>query len=159
MGNQLEIAISNILKAASEAKYYRFESGYDSPFSIAFHKIMEDIVDPYIYMHLQTILLDESKEYMAEDVKAELIKQIGRIEDPDTQGIRRTLIEQCFDLSTYNLRDSAILAIAHIDDPASLPALYDLYKKEKYDEARKDIKQVIDQLIDTQAEIAAKKIN
>ena len=156
MGNQLEIAIENILEIARGAKYYHFESGCDNPFSIEFHKIMDDVVDPYIYFHLQTILLDPSKEYMAEDVKCELIKQIACINDPNSIHIRRVLIQQCFDLPTLNLRDSAILAIAHIDDPLSLPALYVLYDREKNDEAKVDIKQVIDQLIDTQTEIDAK---
>jgi hypothetical protein len=157
MGNNLETIAKDIIDICNSAKGYHFQAGYDSPFSIRFHEIMDDVADPYIYFHLQTILLDYSEKYIPEDVKEELIREIARVKDPYSIHIRRVLIQQCFDLPTYLLKDSALMALSDLDNPLALPTLYALLQQDYVESFKKDIQQVIDQLEDTQKEIDAKK--
>lgn len=156
MGNELEIAIQDIIDLCKTYKGYNFQAGYDSPFSIKFHEIMNDIADPYIYFHLQTILLDNI-EVIPNETKEELIREIARIKDPNSIHIRRVLIQQCLDLPTYSLKDSALMALSDLDNPLALPTLYKLLQKDYGDSFKKDVQQIVDQLEKTQKEIDAKK--
>lgn len=163
MGNELEIVIQEIIDLCNSYKDYDFQTGYDSPFSIRFHQIMENNKDPYIYFHLQTIILDYSEKYIPEDVKEELIREIARIKDFKSINIRRVLIQQCFDLPTYFLKDSTLMALSELDDPLALPTLYKLIDEKEgnnlIESFKKDVRQVIDQLEKTKEELLIKKID
>lgn len=163
MGNDLEIAVQEIIDLCNSYANYDFQAGYDSPFSIRFHQIMQNIDDPYIYFHLQTILLDYSEKYIPEDVKEELIREIARIKNSNSENIRRVLIQQCLDLPTYFLKDSALMALSELDSPLALPTLYELVDKKSENDLvesfKKDVLQVIDQLEKTEKELVIKKID
>jgi hypothetical protein len=85
-------------------------------------------------------------------VVSEALRWVGHIEDPATHQARLILLERSLNHSSADVRDGAALAIASMDDPASIRYVQEAIRRETVPQLRKNMQQVLDQLIETQTE-------
>lgn len=157
MGDQLDKDIKTIIGICASESRYHFETGYNSPFSERLLDILNDkSCSPVIYDLIETIILSTLPEFQGianENIICELITQLAHVKNKDSVDRRREILEKCISCNRfkhgYFIKDSAICAIASIDDPRSLPVLMDLYDNTDNLEFKEDIMQVIDQLKET----------
>lgn len=125
-----------------EAKRENFEDGMESKFSqnlLSFiRKYSQDAVESI------TSLIVYGK--VNSEVAGEALRWIGRIEHPDSYGFRRWLLERSIILPSARVRDGALLGIASMDDKHAIKYLKDAIDKEKYNDLKADMIQVLEQL-------------
>ncbi|MDA2926835.1 HEAT repeat domain-containing protein [Acidobacteria bacterium AH-259-G07] len=83
------------------------------------------------------------------EVASEALRWLGRMDDPWTYFERRWLLERSLFTPSPKTRDGAALGLASLDDPHSIPYIEQAIEREEIDELRADLKQVLDQLKNT----------
>lgn len=86
------------------------------------------------------------KNQLSSAVACHGTEEMGDIEHPPTHRVRRSFLEKLLSHSSRHLRDAASLGLATLDDPASLPALYQALDMEAFHLLHNRLQQVIDQL-------------
>jgi hypothetical protein len=145
-----------IAKIYSDGRREFFEDGMESEFSVALEKVIQEEGIKVLNI-LLTYLNDENVSF---EVFSEGLVWIGYMDDDDELEIkyaRRLFLEYCLLNSiSARVKDSAGLGLAHIDDPASIPALQMAVNREVEPVSGPSLKvllqQVLDQLLDTQKE-------
>lgn len=142
-----------------------------SAFSAEFTKVMHECdYDQTAIDYVKHLVL--VWEWESRDVACEACRWLGDTEHWSYSSIitdyflkhkesetRRRLALEYILLNSHSVavRDSAGLGLASIDDPASLPALYESIAKEPSDEIKEMNQMVIDQLLETQQKIQEKQ--
>lgn len=97
------------------------------------------------------IALDEliSSEVVNHVIASEALRWLGHMIDPPSREARRGLLERSLLSKSSFIRDGAVLGLAYIDDPRSIPALEQALEREEIATLRRDLELVLDQLRDT----------
>ena len=85
------------------------------------------------------------------ELASEAFRELGRIKDPTSYRRRLWLLESGLFSNSPRIRDAASLALTSLDDPHAIPYLRKAIEEEKCDELRDDLRQVLEQLQETQA--------
>lgn len=131
------------------AKNEVFESGMTTDFSqrlvFLLHRYGKDAISV-----LTELLLSDG---VNPNVAAEALRWIGHIDMPSTHQERRWLLERAL-LKSHSvwIKDGAVIGLASMDDPKSIPSLEEALKQEVDKVLQKDIQQVLEQLEETKAE-------
>lgn len=150
--SELETKLRTIYR---NGRHEFFEDGMESEFSIALTEILKTD-GPEVLEILKTYLNDDNVSF---EVFSEGLVWIGHFVQDDNEHLKdasRLFLEYCL-LNTISQRvkDSAGLGLALIDDPKSIPTLQMAVNREvepKYGPSvKKNLQQVLDQLIETQA--------
>lgn len=80
------------------------------------------------------------------EIAAEILRWLGRIKHPSTRASRLWLLKRSLFCSSATVRDGALLGLASLDDPATIPHLKQAIEREKIVELREDMQQVLTQL-------------
>ncbi|MDE0610550.1 MAG: hypothetical protein OXH77_11670 [Anaerolineaceae bacterium] len=125
-----------------------FEDGMDSVFSRRLIMFMKR------YSRLGIDILSELLilERVNAEVAGEALRYVGYLEHSETHISRRRLLEHCLFGSSARIRDGAILGIAAMDDPKSIPFVEQAVERERISGLKEDIMDVLDQLHETLAE-------
>jgi hypothetical protein len=134
--------LRNLFRAAAEEG---FEDGMQTRFSRGLVRLVtlegEKALD-----RLAPLLTDY---LLNEEVAAEAIRWLARIEDDGLYTKRLWLVERCLYSDSVRIRDAALLAVASLDDPAALPYLRGAISLERHNEIKRDMEDVEKQLTDT----------
>ena len=135
--------VKSIFHDAVDEQFY---DGMDSKLSLAITAIVEKHGDEAVHQIADLINMDMTNDH----VDGEALRCLGRIEGQVAYYSRRQLLEECL-TSDFpdDVRDSAALGLASLDDPHSIPYLEKSICVETHDELRQDLQQVLDQLLDT----------
>jgi len=93
-------------------------------------------------------------EQVHPEVAGEALRWIGRIDNPPTYNDRRQLLEYSLSSPSPTIRDGALLGLASLDDPVSIPVLEKAVEQERIKELRQDMQQALKQLTETRLENA-----
>jgi hypothetical protein len=124
------------------AKDEFFEDGMETAFS----KNLETIILKHgisSIVALSKIVFDKQSN---EEIVSEALRLLGRIQDQNTYNIRLWLLEQNLKSNSARIRDGALLGLASLDDPHSIPSMKKAIQAETYLELREDMQQVLKQL-------------
>jgi HEAT repeat protein len=131
--------LRKIFKAASEEI---FEDGMENDFSRALVSLLtthgERALD-----RLAPLLTDYR---VNEEIAAEAIRWLGRIDEDSSYTKRLWLLERCLYSDSVRIRDAALLGLASLDDPGALPYLRGAMAMESCDEIKLDMEDVEKQL-------------
>jgi HEAT repeat protein len=83
---------------------------------------------------------------------SEGLRWIGRIKDPALTQQCRLLLEDCLFHSSYYVQDGAVCGLGSMDDPLSIPVLQQAIQQETDSLLRRDMEQLLEQLIETAKE-------
>jgi len=124
------------------AREMTFEDGMESDFSCDLEKL--------IRKHQTTALVEIVDQICyrqgIDELKAEALRWLGRILDRTTYNYRRWLLEHCLSDPSPRVRDGAVLGLASLDDPHSIPYLREAVNRETCSELRKDMQQTLSEL-------------
>jgi hypothetical protein len=124
------------------AKEEAFEDGMESEFS---HQLVASIMkygeSAVEALHDYILGADVNSE-----AASEALRWIGQIEDPATRRQRRRLLERSLKSPHARVRDGAVLGLSFLNDPNAAPYLEHAVKRERIDELRQDMEQVLAQL-------------
>ena len=127
----------------------RFQTGMESHFS----RTLLSLIDQHGESSFEILQELIFSPMVSIDVAAEACRWIGYIRNTESHTIRRKLLESVLlAANSAFLRDDASLALASMDDPASIPVLQQAVERETNSELRHDLQHVLDQLIETQQE-------
>lgn len=125
-----------------------FEDGMDSVFSRQLVDFMQNHGRPAIDILSDLLLLEQVNA----EVAGEALRHVGYLEHPSTRLVRRRLLERCLYGSSARVRDGAILGLAGMDDPQSIPYVEQAVERESIAELQEDMQAVLEQLRETLAE-------
>ena len=144
MTDTLEDKLIHLFRMARDI---HFEDGMESTFSRSLVALIEEHGKPIIQV-LETMIMN-GRVFMLD--AGEALRWIGRMEHPTTRKRRRHLLERCLEHRSLAVVDGALLGIASMDDPKSIPAVYKaLDRFAWYPVICEKITQVLDQLRETQ---------
>lgn len=138
--NDLYKAIENLFAAA---RGQDFEDGMQSEFS----KEIVSLIDQSGVAALEVIASLIMYEKVNAEVAAEALRVLSRIEDTRTYDFRLWLLGRSLQCVSTRVRDGAVLGLACLDDPSAASAIKQAIESEQCLELRKDMEQVLSQLI------------
>lgn len=124
-----------------------FEDGMESEFS----KRLVSIIRKYGSAAIEAIAYPILHEEANPEVASEALHWLGHIDHAPTYDHRLRLLEQSLSCSSARVRDSAAVGLAYLDDPRAIPHLKQAIQREQCEELREDMKQVLEQLLETSA--------
>ena len=134
-----EILVDSFRRAANQV----FEPGIESELS-------KDISRAFASNGLGTLAavreLLQSRE-VSEEVIAETLVALGRIESRAAHNARIALFMSCLREGSYLVRDGALLGLAFMNDPKIVPEIAELAKKESDPVFKSDLDQLIRQFL------------
>jgi hypothetical protein len=137
-----------MLSVLEAAKGEFFEDGMTSAFS----RDLVDLIKEYKETAINFLLGLIAFEVVNDDVASEALRWVGYIEDPPTHEGRLWVLHHCLlNCSSPRVRDGALLGLASMDDPNSIPYVRKAIDKEQIGELRKSMEQVLAQLEATQS--------
>lgn len=142
----LSVLSDRIMAILFAAKEELFEDGRDSNLTRALDRLLAD--SDYNAIAVLSVCLFH--DGISNDVLSEVLRWIGRLNHSSSHRERLWLLTQCLSHSSVQVRDSACLGLASLDDPAAIPAIRQAIAKEGSYELREDIKQVLSELQSTQ---------
>lgn len=137
--SELEAHVDHILSLASEEP---FEDGMENRTSQA----LEVFISEYSVAGVQDLGCRLQAESMNQGVAADVVRVLGQLEHPPSRS-ERLYTASCLLYSELPLaRDSAALALADINDPASVPELERAIDNEPIPALRADMQLALDQV-------------
>ena len=125
------------------AKDEVFEDGIETGFS----RGLVAYIERYGELALQVLTDFIISERINPEIASEGLRWIGRIENPYSRLSRRRLLEWCLlNCNSSRVKDGALLGLASMDDPSSIPYLELAVERETIQELRQDMGQVLEQL-------------
>jgi hypothetical protein len=124
------------------AKDEIFEDGVESNFV----KGLSRLVKAAGVEGLAALLALVEGENQNEEVTAEVLLWLGRLNDPSTHQERLNLLERSLERRSPRIRDAAATALASMDDPKSAFALQQAIEREQNSDLRDDMCQVLAEL-------------
>jgi hypothetical protein len=138
-----------------EGKYEIFEDGMHSTFSRALVSLINAHGSVAIDA-LATFLIDSN---VNPEVASEALRWLGQVEHTESYNRRLWLLERSLRSPEPAIRDGAILGLSFLDDPLVIPALWEALQTEEVSQLRKAIRQVLEQLKNTQQEFESSAIS
>lgn len=130
----------NLLFDSSEEEF--FEDGIQSQFAAHLQEIILThgllSMDP-----LSRIIFNKASN---EEIVSEALSLLGRIEHHESYSTRLWLLHKSLKANSARIRDSALLALASLDDPISIPVIKAAIQKESCAELREDMENILMQL-------------
>ena len=125
-----------------EAQNIQFEDGYENDFSTTIIQLF------YMYGNrlFDKILDTISNKSVNTKIINELLKTIGRIEQPSTHKLRKWILVKSLLIVHNFVKDGAILGLSFLDDPQSIPSILNAIKVEKNEFIVEDLIQLHHQL-------------
>ena len=112
-----------------EASSESFEDGMDSTLSLDLERMLQEHGLEAVRAIGYYIVTKKTKP----EITAEVLKLLGRVDQPTTKKMRRWILErELFNVSP-SVRDAAGLAISSMNDPLSIRALEDAISREKHE--------------------------
>ena len=127
---------------SEQAKDEVFEDGVESNFVKGLSSLVKGGGTP----SLATILKVIERENHNEEIAAETLLWLGRLDDSSTHQARLNLLERSLEHTSPRVRDAAATALASMDDPKSLHALKQAVERERNLDLREDMRQVMAEL-------------
>lgn len=124
------------------AKEEFFEDGMESEFS----RELTALVTKYGDFAITSIAPFILNEKVSTDIGSEALGSLARIDHPRSYRFRKRLTESSLKSKSVQIRDSASLALAILDDPSSVPFLRDAIKREPCEELRQNVRSVLARL-------------
>lgn len=131
----------------AEAEDLDFEVGMKSKFSNEFIYLIKKHGNSAVAIISNLIIYEKVNEKVA----IEALRWIGHVDHHQSYQFRIWLLERCLNSSFANIRDSASLGLAHLNDPQAIPYLEKAIKKEPRSSLRQDMEEVLAQLKDENA--------
>jgi len=128
-----------LLRAANEEV---FEDGVDNELTKGLASLFERYNDGLINELTYLLLYKEINE----EIASEILRWLGRLDDPSSQHDRLFLLEECLRNSSTRIRDAASVGLASLDDAHAIPFLQQAIQQEQCVELREDMEQVLAQL-------------
>lgn len=135
-----------ILRIMFAAKEELFEDGRDSNLT----RELDSLLAQYDYNAIAVLSVCLFRDGISNDVLSEVLRWVGRLNHSGSHRERLWLLTQGLSHSSVQVRDSACLGLASLDDPAAIPAIEQAIAKERSSELREDMKQVLSELLGTQ---------
>ncbi len=133
--------IDNLFSSALEAE---FEDGITNSFS----KGLLDVVRNNGIVALQHIAYLINNNIVNNQLSAEALRWLARMDDASTHDYRLWLLEKCLFSKFSSIRDAAILGLDSMHDLHSIPFLENAISKETISELAEDMSQVLKDLKD-----------
>jgi HEAT repeat protein len=130
----------SVLFAAATDQY--FEDGMESAFSRALIALIEEYGETALKAVTHLIL----SQIANEEVAAEALRRLGRMDHAPTYTARLWLLERSLFCFSPAVRDGAALGLAAMDDPQAITSLEQAIHGEKNAALREDLTQVLTQL-------------
>ena len=124
------------------AKEEFFEDGMESEFS----RELAALVTKYGDFAITSIAPFILNERVSTDIGSEALGSLARIDHPRSHRFRKQLTESSLKSKSVQIRDSASLALATLDEPSSVPFLRDAIKREPCEELRQNMRSVLARL-------------
>ncbi len=130
----------------AKAQSIRIESGMENDLSVGIRDIIKNH-GSIALGHIESIILQNK---VPVSLAREILKYIGSFEMSNWHGHRRFMLENCLRESQYAwIRDGAGLGISFLDDPRSISVVKTAIAKERNEELKEDLIQVLEQLEET----------
>ncbi|MCY4525696.1 MAG: HEAT repeat domain-containing protein [Anaerolineaceae bacterium] len=143
-----ESLVEELRQIFFEAREEVFEDGMDSVFS----RQLVDFMGSHGRLAIDILSGLLLLEKVNAEVAGEALRHVGYIEHPSTRPVRRRLLERCLFGSSARVRDGAIIGLAAMDDPQSIPFVEQAVERESIAELQEDMQAVLEQLRETLAE-------
>ncbi|MCG3117207.1 MAG: HEAT repeat domain-containing protein [Candidatus Manganitrophus sp. SA1] len=135
--------VYQITKSLCEAaKEETFESGVESNFS----RELLSLIREYGNIAIEVLANLIGTNRIDEEVASEVLLSLGQSHHSATYSFRLWLLEKSLTLPSLMIRDGAVLGLAYMDDPHSIPYLKTAIEREECEEVRKVMKKVLIQL-------------
>ena len=124
------------------AREMTFEDGMESDFSHDLEKLVREHQRAALVEVVDQICFREGSD----ELKAEALRWLGRMPNRSTHNYRRWLLERCLLNPSARVRDGAVLGLASLGDPYSIPSLREAINRETCAELRNDMQQTLSEL-------------
>lgn len=132
----------NFQRLFEAAREETFEDGVESQFS----RGLELQIRRYGESALESLTYFIIGEKINSEIAAEILRWLGRIKHSSTRASRLWLLKRSLFCASASVRDGALLGLASLDDPATIPHLKQAIDRERIAELREDMQQVLVQL-------------
>jgi len=136
---ELERHVTGILEAARDE---HFEDGMESSVSSA----LLPLVERYHTRMAEFLFYWVTREKADPEVTAEVLHWLGGMDHPASHHWRRRLLERCLEAPSVTVRDAAGIGLAAMDDPQAAPSVRGAIARERCEELRRCLQQVLAQL-------------
>lgn len=133
-------AVMALFRAAKEEV---FEDGMESEFSRELVRLVKKYGSVALDLMGSLII---SEERVNPEIASEALRWLGRMEHAQTYRARLLLLEHGLRCSSPRVRDGALLGLASLDDPDSIPHIRLAVEWEQVEELREDMELVLAQL-------------
>lgn len=137
----------------ASAKEEFFEDGMESDFS----RNLSEFIVSFGHSAMETIIPIILSERANTEVASEAFRVLGRLNHKTTYRDRLWLLERGLYSAFARVRDGAILGLAFLNDSLAIAPLKSAIERERIPELRKDMEQVLVQLVGNHNGISAKK--
>jgi hypothetical protein len=128
-----------------------FEDGVETEFS----KELSAYIVKYHDLAIETIASVIKTHRINSEILSEAFRWIGNSDDSSSRHSRRELLEfYLLNSRSARERDGALIGLASMDDPDSIPSLKLAIEKEEIKALRLNMEQVLEQLLETNSEIS-----
>jgi hypothetical protein len=128
------------------AKEEVFEDGMESEFSKGLVSTIREYSDAAMEVVANLIV----HEKVNPEVASEVLRWLGNVDHTPTYDKRLWLLERSLHCSSARVRDGATLGLASLDHPHAIPYLEGAIQREQSEELREDMKQVLEQLLESE---------
>ena len=125
-----------------QARNEHFEDGMESEFSRNLMSMIQKVGSGVVEDLAVLILSDQINP----EVASEALRWIGHIEHPSSYTRRLWLLETSLFRSSARIRDGALLGLSFLDDAHAVSYLERAVERERIEELKGDMKQVLEQL-------------
>ena len=136
---RLAVDIEGLFAAAQNES---FEDGFDSSLSVGLQRLVLKYGETALEIVSDLIL----EHRVAPEASAEALGCLGEMEDDATHEARRRLLEGSLRSSSHVTRDGAVVGLADLGDPRSIPALEAAAAREQYRLLRASMIELLEQL-------------
>jgi hypothetical protein len=131
--------VERLFASAGETE---FAFGIENDFTNRIRSTVETYGDDAIRALSSYILFSEIND----EIAAEALRCLGRLSEPTSYRMRLWLLEKGLFSESPEIRDSASLGLASLDDPEAIPYLLRAIQHEPSEELLQSMKQVLEQL-------------
>lgn len=143
--NASRLLREQVLQLLKSGRDETFEDGIMTTFSRSLVKLVRQTGEPVVYAFALAIDTDKGDH----EVIAEALRWLGKMTHQSTKDARLWLLEHFLFSDVPQIRDGATLGLSFMNDPSALEYLRDAVNRERVEELREDMAQVLEQLTRT----------
>lgn len=136
---EIRLTLGDLL---ADAREEAFEDGMESQFS----KSLISYIKRYGNAAVQVLTEYVLSKHVNAEIASEILRWIGHIEDVSTIESRLWLLGRSLLSPSSRVRDAATLGIAFLNDPQAIPLLEAAIERERIQELREDMEQILEDL-------------